>query len=501
MFNIRGTVVSLLLATSVGACAGGGSGSGSSGRSGGFDGAYDCTGTTTTPAGTSSGTGTFSCSQGYCADSSESPPAFTGTVNGNGSFSGSDVLCQTCDPLPMSGQFSTSQPFTISGASGGVSATFTCQCSNGCSGGGNGGTGSHSPTITGLSSTGGETGSTITITVANFPPETLTVTICGVEAQISNQTSNEITVTVPSLATTSNCQVKVVTPTETITSSETFTVYVVTTLGGGSLYLPPTWLAQDSNYVYFTSEYGGTVSKVAKSGSGSATTLASQLSMPFLIAVDSTNAYWTNWGGAADSQDPAIQKVGVDGSAFGTLATGSAGTSIAIDSTYVYWAQGNVLVRTPKTGAATMTLETLGSPWGIAVDSANVYWTDFGGTVNKANVAGGPVTNLASGLDEPTDIAIDSSYVYWTESTGGSVKKVPIAGGSVTVLASGLDYPHGLTVDSTYVYWAEAQAVKKVPLDGGAVTTLVTGLPGVTNVLVDSSNIYWGDNAIREVAK
>ena len=114
---------------------GGGAGPNAGGTVAGFDGTYNCTGTAVTPAGTTTGSGSFDCLHGYCADSSG---AFSGTVDGNGTFSGTDIVCQGCNPLAMSGQFSATSVFTISGHSGGVSQTFSCRCS-GCSGGGPGG--------------------------------------------------------------------------------------------------------------------------------------------------------------------------------------------------------------------------------------------------------------------------------------------------------------------------------------------------------------------------
>ena len=139
----------LLFAGIMKSCAGGSSsttGTNTTAGSAAFNGTYNCTGSSTTPAGTSSGQGSFSCLNGQCADSAR---AFTGTIDGNGNFTGTDILCQTCLPLPMSGHFSTTTPFTISGQSGGVSATFTCNYGGGGGGGGGGGT-TPTPVITGF---------------------------------------------------------------------------------------------------------------------------------------------------------------------------------------------------------------------------------------------------------------------------------------------------------------------------------------------------------------
>ena len=551
MFNSKGTLVSmgLLFAASMGACAGavGSGGSSNSSGSGGFDGTYHCSGTSVTPAGTSSGTGTFSCSQGYCQDSAENPPAFTGTVNGNGSFSGGDVLCQGCDTLPMSGQFSTGQPFTISGSSGSVSFTMTCQCTGGCGGGGGvggnsgggdtdggGGTGSGSPTITGFTPTSGVSGSVVTITGTGFSipgPDggtvtKVTATMCGMPAVVQSEESTEIVLAVPSVNTSSDsvCTITIVTPTATVTSSNSFTVHPSTTLAPGNPATMMSCLALDSTNVYFTSQEGGTVSKVAKNG-GPVTVLASGLSWPWGIAVDSTDVYWVDSTG--------VQKVGLNGGTVTTLASstlgsnysdtlssqwGSIGPYLAIDADYVYWAggtAGNNLQKTPKGGGTTVTLEVEPSLiLSIAADSTNVYWAEDNCTVNEASITGGTPTVLASTLGVPMDIAIDSMNVYWGEASmsGGWVKKVGITGGTATVVATGY-MPHGLTVDSTNVYWADGTpadsgmmtwgtgTVNTAGINGGTVSVLAPGLTYPIDVAVDSTNVYWTDIAVKEMAK
>jgi hypothetical protein len=94
---------------------GGGGGGGTT-----YNGTYCCTVTTVTPIGTTSGPGTFSCLNGHCSDPGGT---FTGTVDASGNFSGTTIVCQGCLPLAMSGHFSTTNHFTISGQSGGVSQT------------------------------------------------------------------------------------------------------------------------------------------------------------------------------------------------------------------------------------------------------------------------------------------------------------------------------------------------------------------------------------------
>ena len=83
-------------------------------------------------------------------------------------------------------------------------------------------------------------------------------------------------------------------------------------------------------------------------GGGPGTTLGTNQYGPLEIAIDSTNAYWTNQGS-------------------GTVMKGSVGGG------------------TPAPLAANQS-----SPHGIAVDATSVYWTNNGdGTVMKVPIAGG----------------------------------------------------------------------------------------------------------------
>jgi hypothetical protein len=60
------------------------------------------------------------------------------------------------------------------------------------------------------------------------------------------------------------------------------------------------------------------------------------------------------------------------------------GGNVAIDDTYVYWADtGTVgtIMRVPKAGGAPSLLARDASPWAIAVDANAVYWADQGGNI------------------------------------------------------------------------------------------------------------------------
>ncbi len=90
-------------------------------------------------------------------------------------------------------------------------------------------------------------------------------------------------------------------------------------------------------------------------------TLASGLSLPFGVTVDSTNVYW--------AEETRVAKIATGGGPITTLAS-AGGTGIAVDSKSVYWlAQGNPM-KVPLDGGTASTLAQAASVgYGLAVDS------------------------------------------------------------------------------------------------------------------------------------
>jgi hypothetical protein len=499
-------VTFVLFAVSIISCSGGGGGIGPTGggTTAGYDGVYNCTGTTTTPAGTSPpAAGSFSCSNGYC---SEPSGAFSGNVDGNGHFTGTDKICSTCNPLPMSGQFSLTNVFAIHGSSGSVSATFNCRHSGASSGGGGGGGGTPGPTITSFTPPSGSPGTPVNLVGTNFPTfvSDVHITVCGVPATILSATSTEIFFLMPDVSGTS-CALILTTSGGTVTASNTISVT--------ALVLAP------GTFVYWTEDgpYVGLVRRVGING-GTITSISPALGGPGNIAVTSNGIFWIEDGSRA-LDSGAIRKVSLNGGSVTTLVTGlNNSPNMTVDSTNVYWTESFNLGSVQKVGingGSPSTIATgsdVNMADGIAVDSSSVYWVDFGsGSVKKRGISGGSVITLVSGRSYPNRIAVDSTSVYWTENgsaAGGAVMKCSnsFAGGPTTTLASGLSSPWSITVDANYVYWSEYipnGRIMKVANTGGAVTTLASGLNSPKGIAVDSTSVYWaeeGAKAIRKVA-
>ncbi|MSR85962.1 hypothetical protein EXS74_01035 [Candidatus Woesearchaeota archaeon] len=89
----------------------------------GYDGTYSGTGQTVSPLGTATSSGTFTVTNGYVTDPDG---LFTGNVDSSGYFTGKWYYSEGSLPIPMSGMFSPSSSFTLSGSIGEtVSGTFT----------------------------------------------------------------------------------------------------------------------------------------------------------------------------------------------------------------------------------------------------------------------------------------------------------------------------------------------------------------------------------------
>ena len=187
----------------------------------------------------------------------------------------------------------------------------------------------------------------------------------------------------------------------------------VTTLATGAL---PGCIVLDEDNVYWTDEYEGTVSKVAKSG-GPTLTLA-PINWPvdtngYAIAVDSSSVYWVADG---------LFKVGKGGGAVTTLLSSDAGaTGGACRSLGVVGGSLVALLQPPQS-VDSFDAET---PYQVVTVPSS------GAGTPRAIVPGGSARMIAAG---PTT-------VYWEGlSTGIQIRETPIDGGPSTLLATPAAY-------------------------------------------------------------
>ena len=248
---------------------------------------------------------------------------------------------------------------------------------------------------------------------------------------------------------------------------------------------------------------------------GCLVTLASGLSDPTAVAIDSQNVYWIDNGGGG------VMKVPIGGGATTTLAPQGQGPnvpsdSIAVDGTSVYWVQpgasgsatsgivGSVGTAGGDAGAFAALQNT---PYAIAVDAQNVYWVDYlptnAGTVMKQPLTGFRVaTALATGVIDPNWIAVDDTNVYYNSSI--SLLTVPIGGGTPLTF-SAKSQPIAIALEGANVYWVtNNQTVLTAPKTGGGMPVTLAGATAVSGpyaIAADAENVYWTNNTGGTVMK
>jgi hypothetical protein len=201
-----------------------------------------------------------------------------------------------------------------------------------------------------------------------------------------------------------------------------------------SVPVPIRQTAIDDGHVYYTNAASGSVGRVDKHG-GDGKTLASGLSGPVAIAVDSSGIY--------------VAESGDDGAIVRVLHAGGGGAA---------------RIATHRPG-----------PHGIVLTDTDVLWIDDGAwDVGKSATVGGAIVRLSkAGGSAPQQLAaaegasallVDGGYAYYT--VADSVMRVSLSGGAATVVASKQHEPRSLAVDAKYIYWTILGTPEKGYADG-----------------------------------
>jgi hypothetical protein len=290
--------------------------------------------------------------------------------------------------------------------------------------------------------------------------------------------------------------------------------------GGSPQPFPDDWVS-DGTFIYLASCGEQTVNKIPVLGTldgGAGTVLSAAQTCPSGIAIDGTNAYWTDastgavWSAPLSGAGTPTQ-LGTTGQAWFDAPIALHG--IAMDATNLYWAvqpmEGfGFVYAMPKTGGTPRVLagDAYVSRASIYVDATNVYWmardTNDDGqvrSVSKTTIAdgGAPSTPLATFVgDQPIDFVVLGSTIYVGAGISNTIWTFPTTGGTVAAFYQTAVYgsPWNLTTDGTSMYWTDwiGSNVYVKPLAGGYAQRIAQNLTEPDLILLDSNNVYFTSN-------
>jgi hypothetical protein len=222
-------------------------------------------------------------------------------------------------------------------------------------------------------------------------------------------------------------------------------------------------------------------------------------------ATDGTTVFF----GASDG---IIRSVPAIGGTTGTI--GNVGIGIqyfAVDSTYVYFTrsvsgQGGIYRIAKTVGSTASAIQadtTTVCREGIALDASYIYWAEDGcgscststGRILRAALGTTTVEVIASGQAHPNYVAVDAYNVYWANTCNGTIMRAPKAGGSAVQVASGQSSPAGVAVTGGYVYWANTGSGKitRARACQGTPADVYTSGTGPQTLVTDGTNLFWND--------
>jgi hypothetical protein len=237
----------------------------------------------------------------------------------------------------------------------------------------------------------------------------------------------------------------------------------------------PEHAMQDGSYVYYTvfteedeahEPQTRTVMRVSRS-TGVAEQIATITGYPSYAALGGTFIYFADY--------EHVFKLPKAGGQPQLVAPIEGTTALAADASGVYVAASayegdHYFHRISKIAAGTTTPVELARATyvtSIATDTTHVYWLDetqpnpaigcgrYAGAAHKINKLGGLDITLAVGINCPLVLAVDGTSIYYSNwaqtSTGNPVVKLPKSGGFGQVI--GRTGGMQIVVDPSYVYW------------------------------------------------
>ena len=214
----------------------------------------------------------------------------------------------------------------------------------------------------------------------------------------------------------------------------------------------------------------------------------------------------------SDDAANVIQRAEDDGSGLTTLASGlTQPRGVGVDSAndLIYWGDdggtNSIFRADATTGSGQTVLVTGFAPRGVALDLTNnhIYWTSSFDSIVRSDIDGTSATTIVSGRSGVRAVAVDPAggFLYWTEDGPNQIVRSTLAGASVTTLFSTTSPNYlGLDLSTSEIYWTQqdGELIRKGAIDGsGSVLTVATVSGAATEGIgLDTTNqlIYFGNS-------
>ncbi len=232
------------------------------------------------------------------------------------------------------------------------------------------------------------------------------------------------------------------------------------------------------------------------------------------LAVDqeSNKVYWIN------AADGIIQRSNLNGSDVENVVTGGLNNTMSLaldlDGQKAYWSGLGYIRRANLDGTDIENLVTSGvyQPEGLTLDLTHdkMYWVDrTTDAISMANLDGSDVQELVSeNIANPVDILVDeeNNHLYWLlsreDGADGKLQRAQLDGSEVTDLAGGLYRPVAFAIDKSndFLLWIEDTGQKpgylgRMRTNGTNQDTLLEELSAFENLRLyePGQKLYWMD--------
>jgi hypothetical protein len=231
----------------------------------------------------------------------------------------------------------------------------------------------------------------------------------------------------------------------------------------------PANIAVDSDWVYAVDWHGDRIVRISiKGGTPQEIAKANGAIYHRGLEVDDTFVFWAD--------DDGLKRATKDGLSTVTLVTTDV-NDLTTDVSHVYWSGGEIgsasIKRVGKNGGASQTLASgLNYPRDLAVDESFVYWADSDSIRRMPKIGGAaaPTTSYSNSGTQVAHLAVRDSRLFWTETDSagsigsGKVRSASKTGGAQSSIATGLSGPGGINIDGQYAYWGDGDGIKRVGL-------------------------------------